>query len=491
MPAARPRRRRRSQVASRFLLFPLLAGLLPGCAVNPATGERQFILISEYREIEIGREADPQIVASLGLHADDEWQAYVQRLGETMALRSERPDLPWTFRVVDDPIVNAFALPGGFIYVTRGILAHFSSEAELAGVLGHEIGHVTARHSVSQMSRAQLAQVGLGVGTILRPDLASVAEAAATGLGLLFLSYGRDDEREADDLGLRYMTREGYDPAAMAETFEMLADASGAREATGRVPAFLSTHPDPLERRDRIAARIGAGEVSGERIGREAYLQRLDGMPFGADPRLGYFEGSTFLHPDGAFRAIFPSGWELNNGAAAVQGASPDGDAVVTLTDEYDASPEAALEALLADLGSAGSNRSRAPINGLNAARADFVARTEEGTLTGAAAFVRHGDRLYGLLGYGSQAGWARHADVIRATLLSFGPVRDSAVLNRRPDRIGLVRVPDEMTLEGFHERYPSAVPIGTIATINHMEPSDRIPAGTLMKRVVGGDATP
>ena len=489
MPAPRPRSRRRSPAASLFLLVPLLAGLLQGCAVNPATGERQLVLFSEFREIQIGREADPEIVASLGLLGDDGWQAYVQRLGETMALRSERPDLPWTFRVVDDPVVNAFALPGGFIYVTRGILTHFSSEAELAGVLGHEIGHVTARHSVSQMSRAQLAQVGLGVGTILRPDLAPVAEAAAAGFGLLFLSYGRDDEREADDLGLRYMTRAGYDPAAMAETFEMLADASGAREGAGRLPTFLSTHPDPLERRDRIARRIGAGEVSGERIAREDYLDRLDGMPFGADPRLGYFEGNTFLHPDGAFRAVFPAGWEAENGAAAVQAASPEGDAVVSLTVEDGASPDEALADLLADLGSAGSNRSRAPINGLVAARADFVAPTDEGTLAGAAAFVRHGDRLYGLLGYGSQAGWARHAGAIRATLLSFGPVSDPAVLNRQPDRIRIVRLADEMTLEGFHERYPSAVPIGTIATINHLEPGELIPAGTLMKQVVPGAA--
>jgi predicted Zn-dependent protease len=132
--------------------------------VNPVTGQREFVLMTESQEIQMGRDADQDIVRSMGLYEDPELQRYVQELGARMARESERPNLPWTFRVLDDPVVNAFALPGGYIYVTRGIMAHFSSEAELAGVLGHEIGHVTARHGVQQVSRAQLAQLGLGIG---------------------------------------------------------------------------------------------------------------------------------------------------------------------------------------------------------------------------------------------------------------------------------------------------------------------------------------
>ncbi|MEE8201044.1 MAG: M48 family metalloprotease, partial [Candidatus Acidoferrales bacterium] len=148
--------------ACSFALVSALALLPAGCAVNPATGERQLILISERREIEMGREADQQIVAVLGLYDDAELQSYLQDLGAEMAGLSERPNLPWTFRVVDDPVVNAFALPGGFIYITRGIMVHLSSEAQLASVVGHEIGHVTGRHSVEQISRSQFFQVGLG-----------------------------------------------------------------------------------------------------------------------------------------------------------------------------------------------------------------------------------------------------------------------------------------------------------------------------------------
>ena len=434
----------------------------------------------------MGRDADQDIVQSLGLVEETGWQEYVQALGERMARQSERPNLPWTFQVVDDPVVNAFALPGGFIYVTRGILGHFSSEAELAGVLGHEIGHVTARHSVNQISRAQLAQLGLGVGTILAPELAPWAQAAEAGLGLLFLSYGRDDERQADDLGLRYMTRERYDPSEMAVTFDMLADASGAREG-GRIPAFLSTHPDPLERRDRILQRIAAGAISGDLIARDEYLARLDGMPFGADPRQGFFEDDVFYHPELAFQIEFPEGWQTQNGREAVQGIGPEQDAAMSLTLEDSSSPRAAREDFLGAQGVTGSNRTDASVNGLPAASADFSAATGDGTLVGRVLFVQHEGRVFRLIGYAPGSRWRDHASSIRGALGSFRSVTDPSVLNAQPDRIELVRVAAEMTLTEFNSRYLSSVSVETIGTINHLESEDLIPAGTLVKRVMSG----
>src|SRR5437016_3363470 len=202
-----------------------------GCAVNPATGARQLMLISESQEIAMGRDYDQQVAASIGLYADTAWQRWIQQFGARLAASSERPNLPWTFHVVDDPVVNAFALPGGYIYVTRGILAHLNSEAELAGVVGHEIGHVTARHSVSQLSKQQLAQIGLAVGTIASPDFERFAGLASAGPGVLFLKYSRDAERQADDLGLRYMRRVNYDPREMPHVFEMLTRVSPAKDA--------------------------------------------------------------------------------------------------------------------------------------------------------------------------------------------------------------------------------------------------------------------
>src|SRR2546423_1096942 len=218
-----------------------------GCATNPATGARQFMLVSESQEIAMGRDYDKQVVASIGLYADSALQRYIQQFGMRLAATSERPNLPWTFHVVDDPVVNAFALPGGFIYVTRGILAHLNSEAGLAGVVGHEIGHVTARHSASQMTKQQLAQVGLVVGSIASSEFGRYAGLASQALGVLFLKYSRDNERQADDLGLRYMRRVNYDPREMPHVFEMLTRVSQT-QGGGRVPEWLAPHPRPQNR---------------------------------------------------------------------------------------------------------------------------------------------------------------------------------------------------------------------------------------------------
>ena len=215
-----------------------------GCAVNPATGQRQFMLISEAEEIEMGREADGPITESLGLYESEALQATVRDLGNEMASRSERPALPWSFKLVDDPMVNAFALPGGFIFITRGIMAALNSEAELAGVIGHEIGHVTARHSASQMSSQQLQQIGLGVGYILSSDVASVAGALSVGLGLLNMRYSRGDESQSDELGVRYMSRAGYDPNALVGVFQTLALAGGGVEK-GVFPSGPRPTPTP------------------------------------------------------------------------------------------------------------------------------------------------------------------------------------------------------------------------------------------------------
>ena len=209
----------------------------------------------EAEDIALGVEAGGPITASLGLYESEAFQAMVRNLVHEMASRSERPALPWSFKLVDDPMVNAFALPGGFIFITRGIMAALNSEAELAGVIGHEIGHVTARHSASRMSSQQLQQIGLGVGSILSSDVASVAGVLQVGLGLLNMRYSRGDESQSDELGVRYMTRAGYDPNALVGVFQTLALAGGGGGSTA---GWASTHPDPVNREEDSRENIAA-----------------------------------------------------------------------------------------------------------------------------------------------------------------------------------------------------------------------------------------
>ncbi|MHB8877227.1 MAG: M48 family metalloprotease, partial [Myxococcaceae bacterium] len=190
-----------------------------GCFRNPVTGRKQLSLISQKQEIELGQESSAQVAQSLGLYPEPRVQEYVSTVGQRLAAASERPQLPWTFQVLDEAGVNAFALPGGPVFITRGLLTHLNSEAELVTVLGHEVGHIAARDSVALLSKAQLAQLGLGVGSIFVPDLAQLA---GVGTSLLFLRFGRDAERRADELGFEYALAQGYDARAMADLFTTL-----------------------------------------------------------------------------------------------------------------------------------------------------------------------------------------------------------------------------------------------------------------------------
>src|SRR5918992_4887595 len=205
----------------RFVTALVAAILTTACATNPVTGKREISFMSEAKEIAVGRELDAEVRQQMGLYEDEELQRYVSELGMELARRSQRPNLPWSFAILDSPAVNAFALPGGFIYITRGILPYLDNEAQLVGVLGHEIGHVTARHSAQQYTRGVGTSIGVLVGSIFVPQVRPFGDLAEGGLGVLFLKFGRDDELQADALGAEYAAGGGWDPA--------------------QVPAFLTT----------------------------------------------------------------------------------------------------------------------------------------------------------------------------------------------------------------------------------------------------------
>jgi predicted Zn-dependent protease len=460
---------------------------LAGCAVNPATGERQLSFMSEGQEIQMGMAADPDIVASMGLYPDDSLQAYVQELGAELAARSERPDLPWTFRVLDDPLINAFALPGGFIYVTRGILAHFESEAELAGVLGHEIGHVTARHSVNQISKAQLAQLGLGVGMILAPELQQFEGLASASMQLLFLRFGRDDERQADQLGVRYMSRVGYDPTQLAGVMTMLGQVSAG--SGNEMPEWLSTHPNPDNREERILGAAETAEVALDPpiVGRADYLPRLDGMVFGENPREGFFQGSRFLHPEMAFQFEFPEGWQAVNTKQAVQAISPQEDALMVLAPGEGANPSEALSAFLAQEGMQSGPASTSPVNGIPAAAADFRFTGQDGVLDGRVVFLEQGGTLLRFMGFAPTQAWSDRRSAVVASLESFRALTDQEFLNVQPARLRVVTLSSSMEFSSVLAREGAENWAREARLLNRVEGDPTLPAGRVLKIPVGG----
>lgn len=474
----------------RFLSTLLLPALLvlAGCAVNPVTGERELALISESQEIQMGQQAKQQVEATLSLVDDPTLQAYVERVGQRLAAVSERPELPWSFGVIDDPTPNAFALPGGPIYITRGLLSLMDNEAELAAVLGHEIGHITARHAVSQLSRAQLAQIGLVAGMILRPELQQLGGLASQGMQLLFLKYGRDDERQSDDLGYRYAGTLNYDVREMVDVFAQL-QRSGEMAGHSPLPSWLSSHPYPEERIQRIQERLAQEDqtlLEQTERGREPYLRQIDGMIYGENPRNGYFEDGLFLHPDLRFRWQLPRGWPSQNLAQAVQAVSPQQDAALELTLAPGTSATQAANAFLSQQGLQVGQSGRTTVNGLNAVSAVFRAATQQGELAGRVVFIEHEGRVYRILGFAPSARFGSYDDVFRSSLGSFAPLTDPAALAVQPRRVDIVESPERMTLGQFQARFPSPISMDELALINQVSGADAtIPRAALVKRVV------
>lgn len=465
----------------------VVVGIAFGCATNPVTGKRELSLISEAQEIQMGREAAQAALKQVGAVAKPDAQNLVRTMGTRIAAKSERPNLPWEFHLLDDAAVNAFAIPGGFIFVTRGLLTHLNSEAELAQVIGHEIGHVTAKHSVHAISQQQLTQIGLVAGSILSDRVAQFGNVLGAGAGLLFLKFGRDDEIEADALGFRYALEQGYDPREAEKVFMTLARLKG--EAGARVPEWASTHPDPGNRvqvAQKKAAALPPGELTNTRVNRNQYLRLLDGMMFGENPRLGYFRGARFLHPDLRFEITMPSGWKSLNLPEAVVSQSPQEDAQFQLM-LGEGTPTQVLQQFLGQQGITVTDSGHTTINGLPAVSAAFDGQTEGGVIKGIATALRYQDRTYLMVGLATAAGLRRHGSAIEGTIRSFRALNDPALINVQPALVQLVTLQDAMTGQAFTRAYPSTVPAEEIYIINGIQAGTNVPRGTILKRVVGG----
>jgi predicted Zn-dependent protease len=468
-------------------LLTATTNVLSGCAVNPVTGDRELALVSEDQEIAMGRNAAQEVRATIGFVDDDALQEYVARIGAELASTSERPSLPWSFHVVDDPVPNAFALPGGYVFVTRGLMALMNSEAELAAVLGHEIGHVTARHSVSQVSKAQLAQLGLGIGIIASPELfEQFGDLANSGLALLFLKYGRDDERQADELGFRYMLAHDYDVREMEKVFASL-QASSRLAGASPMPSWLATHPSEPERIAAVRERIAALDMPPQsaKTNANAYMSAIDGLVYGEDPRHGFFADDMFHHPELGFEFMVPEQWRRQNMASMVVGISPDQDAAVQLTLVPGTPDEAATSFLTSDA-VAEIESSRTKIHGFDAVVTRFQVTTANGALAGIAAHIDAGSGSYRLIAYAPQPALAARAQLLSQIVGSFAPVSEQAIADAQARRVSVVAIERDMTLDEFASRYPSKVPIEELAVLNQIGDSqDALSRGTEAKRII------
>ena len=484
-----PQKRRLSRCA---LPLVVLAAAV-ACATNPATGKREFSLMSEAQEVQIGKEMDVEVRRQMGIYEDAGLQRYVEDIGMRLARASERPNLPWHFAVVDAPAVNAFALPGGYIYLTRGILPFLDNEAELAGVLGHEIGHVTARHAAQQYTQATSAGVGLTLLSIFVPEARPLQGLAETALGVLFLKHGRDDELQADRLGVGYAARTGWDPggvAGMLGTLSRLDEANGTRKG---VPNWLSTHPAPADRVQEIQTVIQQAKASVPGtpvVDEQGFLTRIDGIIFGDSPREGIVRGNQFLHPELRLAVTFPQGWEIVNTQAQVGARKPDEEqfVILQLVPNARGSLEQVARTSMTNAGFRQLSGQRGEINGL-----DAYIGTYQGTVQGLgnvgtlAAHILHNDRVYLLAGLAPANVYERARQDFTRTLQSFRPLSASEAAQIRPNRVDLITVRGGETWESISERTGSVVKPSTLAIMNKYDPNQPPRTGDRIKVVVQG----
>lgn len=329
-----------------LLVFLLLttAFCFYACAKNPVTGKKQPAFMSEDTEIEIGRRYDPKIRSQYGVYDDLELQAYVQRVGEKLAGLSHRPALFYRFTVLDSPEVNAFALPGGYVYITRGLLTYLNSEAELAAVLGHEIGHITARHAVRQYTTSTAARIGYTVGAIFIPELGTQGAANLFSiLGTAMIrGYGRKYELESDRLGAEYLALAGYEPRAMLNVLEVLKNQEEFEkeraEAEGREAhvyhGVFATHPSADKRLREVVMEADENKVANPRIGRDEFLAQLDRVVFGDSVKQGVRYGRKFYHKELGFALECPENWRIENRPNEIEATSRDNNAILKITAE-------------------------------------------------------------------------------------------------------------------------------------------------------------
>lgn len=471
----------------------LIAATALACAKNPATGRRQFNILSENQEISLGRGADTSIRQEMGVYADPAWQEYVSRIGREMAAKSHRPTLPWSFAVVDSPAVNAFALPGGFIYLTRGILPFLRDEAEMAGVLGHEIAHVTAKHGANAYSEQITLGVGLGVGRLLAsPEQQGWFTAFELSFGLLFLKHGRDAEFEADRLGVGYAAGGGWDPIGMAGLLATLGRLSEASGSSRGVPNFLSTHPLPEDRVARVkteAASVAAPAAT--RVNADEFTRRLDGLVFGDSREQGILRGRDFLHPILRFAVRFPAQWDVANGASQVV-VRPEGNSTMALLLEIvDAGgrvPAQAGRARMAEAGLTEVSGENTTINGLQAFVGVFRGGTGSDRQTVRVAYIAHDGRLYQLAGLATDAAFTKADPFFRDTIGSFRPMSAAEADGVQPARIDFHTVRAGETWASIASGMSGgAVGPASLAIMNGADPASTPQPGTRIRVVVGG----
>ena len=475
-----------------FLL--LLAPLASSSNVTNWAERRPAKTIPAARPLQ-GAKPDPAVIAQFGLYNNATLQRLIDAKGKQMTAVSDRPG-DYGFTVVDSHVINAFATPDGHVYFTRGIMAYFNDEAQFAGVLGHELGHITAQHGRKQQTHSTIAGLGMLLGSIVAPRvMQSIGGIVQQGVGLWMLKYSRDDENEADGLGVKYSTKIGYDASHMADFFQTL-QRTEAQSGAGGIPTFLSTHPNSADRYTRVKGLAAQARQSvGSRplaVNRNQYLRSIEGMNFGEDPRQGFVENRVFYHPDLKFRFPIPSGWKSQNSPDKFQMAEPNGKALLVFLGAGGGSLDEAAQGLAKSIGVQSANAQKTTINGFPALvfEGDQVQQDQSGQQAAGAhvlaQLLQDGKSIYAFIGLAAPTSFSSYAPQFQQVAQGYARLTEANKLNRQSEHIRIKTATGTQTLASAlaangipSKRYEE------LAILNGMQTTDRLSKGMLYK-VVG-----
>jgi len=468
----------------------LIVAVLCACARNPVSGRPEVVLVSKQGERGLGEEAAKEVEATIGLVPDEALQAYVQQIGARLAKESPRQDVEYHIAVVDMAEPNAFALPGGFVYLSRGLLATAIREDEIAAVIGHEIGHVAGRHTVQRVTAATPFAIVLGlpaaiVGTVSKSLGSILAFPGKVTSGLVLARRGRSQEHEADRTGMKIAAAAGWDPNALGDILARMERlAEGARDGKGSKTSFFDSHPTTGERVgnvDAFAAGLEAADVPAIAPGRSAFLMRLNGLLLGDNPTAGVFAEQTFLHPELGFQIDFPLDWKRQNHATHVLAVKPKSKGRTFAMLQISSKGEDPIEGARAD----GLHKrlldrlEPSQIHGLPA----VVLQTEERGSVYHVTWIAHRGSVFRISAVADTSDLASSGKILRGVAPTFRDLGPSDFARIRAHRLRTTAAKSGETIAALYERSPSSWTPVEGALYNGVASDAALATGELIKR--------
>lgn len=480
-----------------FTLFGiyLLALLSSGCAVNPVSGRPEAVLISIEKERELGAQEAEKIEKSMGLVDDPEIVAYVEAVGRRLTKHSPKHDVHYTFKIIDMELPNAFALPGGHVYVSRGLLALVNSEDELAGVMGHEIGHVAGRHAVQRLTRVAATSplriitglAGAAVGIVAPSVGTTIADVGQVASALVIAPHSRDQEREADRVGQKIAASAGWNPEGLTSLLKSLGRDGKLRSDEESQSSFFDTHPTTDERIAKTMQRATQLKISPERPiakDRAALLAKFEGLLLGNNPDKGVFNDDEFVQPVLDFYIRFPAGWKKHNTNQLVVARAPEKKALIVLEIVGKGDDPVAVVKQIEKKQNIKllKNAKQTQINGLPAVHLNVKTETPEGVMGILLTWIAHKGHVYQITGMSPSESFNSCREAFIKTVASFRPLAEEDRPKIMEARLHVAKARNNETLEELEKRSDSVWSPAEIAVANGLSEKDRLSEGQLIK---------